>query len=398
MSKFVYRALNKDGSEISGRHEARSRSVAFDELRERGLFPIDISPAKGASRGLFPRKVTRKLLTQTIRQFATMLSAGVPMLEAIESLTRSDVHPDLSLRAARLRQHLRSGESLASGFAKFYPELPDYVVSLANLGDATGRLPDTLRDAADRMAADDKLGSELRSALAYPMVLAGVGSTIILLMFLFVIPRFGALIGRSGAEIPMVSRMVIETGIWMRSHWLILLLGGVAGVLVLRLLVTRNKGLMRKVVGAFPGIRGILRRADLAVWSRTMSVALANGAPLLTSLDLAQKATRSPLFAAELSGVHRGVRGGEHLDEAFEANVSGADPLLLDFMQTGRKSGSMDKMLKLAAELYEDEMSAATKRLTAVAEPIAILVLSVIVGGLVISIVLAMTSLYQFDI
>ena len=161
MAKFAYRALNKDGSEVSGRQDAVSQKAAFDELKERGLYPVSISPESPPRRLFGARKLSRTDLSQTVRQLATLLSAGVPLLAAVESLVRSNMHPELSDRATKLTQHLRSGEHLPSGLEKFYPELPVYVSKLAELGDATGKTAETLTDAADRMnlsLLDEKLG------------------------------------------------------------------------------------------------------------------------------------------------------------------------------------------------------------------------------------------------
>lgn len=397
MAKYAFRALNKDGSEISGRQDARSERAAFDELKRRGLFPIAISVEKPPRRLLGRRKLTRKDLSQTLRQLATLLSAGVPLLAAIESLQRSDAHPELSDRAAKLSQHLRSGEALPAGLEKFYPEFPIYVTRLAELGDATGKTPETLTDAADRMAAEDKLRSDIQSALTYPMVLGAVGTIIILMMFLFVIPRFGALIDESGADIAPMSRAVIETGVWLQANWF-LALGGVAGLIIgVRFFITQNRKQLSAFARRLPGIGSILTRADLTTWCRTMGVALSNGAPLLVALDLASGAIQSDSFRAQLAGVKRAVKGGTELDQAFASSVDGVDPMLMDLLNTGIRSATLDKMMALAADLYEEDLQAGIKRLTAIAEPIAILLLSLIVGGLVISIVMAMTDLYQFD-
>ena len=129
-----------------------------------------------------------------------------------------------------------------------------------------------------------------------------------------------------------------------------------------------------------------------------MGIALSNGAPLLTALDLASGAIQSYGFTAQLAGVKRAVKSGTELDQAFVNSVHQADPMLLDLLNTGVRSATLDKMMLLAADIYEEELQGLMKRLTAIAEPVAILLLSLIVGGLVISIVMAMTSLYQFDL
>jgi len=397
MAKFAFRALNKDGSEVTGRQDARSQKAAFDELKERGLYPVSIIAEKPPTRLFGQRKLTRKDLSQSIRQLATLLSAGVPLLSAVESLMRSNAHPELSDRAEKLSQHLRSGESLPGGLEKFYPELPVYVTKLAELGDATGKTAETLTDAADRMASEDKLKSDLQSALTYPMILGGVGTAIILMMFLFVIPRFGALIEESGADVPPVSRAVIETGVWLQANWVIAFGGAVAAFFLIRLLIAQNSAALSGLARRLPGIGKLLWRADLTTWCRTMGIALTNGAPLLTALDLASGAVQSETFEAQLAGVKRAVKGGTELDQAFSNSVNQADPMLMDLLHTGIRSATLDKMMLLAADLYEEDLQSLMKRLTGIAEPVAILLLSLIVGGLVISIVMAMTNLYQFD-
>ncbi|KDA00624.1 type II secretion system protein [Hyphomonas polymorpha PS728] len=398
MPVYRFRALNPQGKAVDGRQAGATRDEAYERIRARGLHPVDLSEVRGRRRRRSSSRLDRKLLLRTVRQLATLLSAGVPLLEAVDNLRRSDAEGEVGSRFARLSQHLRQGERLSAGLREHFAELPDYVISLTALGEATGQLPRTLSDAADRMDADAALASELRSALSYPVVLASVGAFIILGMFIFVIPRFGSLVERSGADIPAMSRWVIDSGVWLSSNWLVFLVCAGGLFFLLRRVLAGNTERVRAAAARLPGFGAVMRRVDLENWSRTLGVALANGAQLMPALDLAARTVKSREFAAQLEGVRRDVRGGAHLDEAFETNVLGADAMLLDLMATGRKSGTLDRMLVLAADSYREEITAMTKRLTSIAEPVAILVVSLIVGTLVVSIVLAMTSLYDFDI
>lgn len=383
---------------MEGSQLADTQEAAFQLIRDRGLYPVRISEVSRGRRGRRPSKLSAKDRVQLVRQLATLLSAGVSLMDTMESLRKSGSNQLIAERADAMAQQLRQGERLAPSLRANFPDLPDYVFSLADLGESTGQLGQALTDAADRLASDQKLASDIRSALTYPIILASVGGVIILGMFIFVIPRFGALIDRSGADIPFISRLVIDTGIWMRANWL-LFFAGLAGTIVfLRAVLSRTKGAATRLLYRLPVVGTIFIRADFESWSRTLGGALANGAELLMALDLAARSVRSPVVRAQLEGLRRDVRSGSSIDEAFQSNVQAADPLLLDLMATGRKSGALPNMLLLAADGYKQDVETLTKRMTAIAEPAAILILSLIVGGLVVAVVLAMTSIYQIDV
>jgi len=398
MAVYKFKALNPQGNHVEGQQVADSQGAAFERLRARGLHPVSISEVERRRVRIGKRKPNRKHLLRVVRQMATLLGAGVPLLETVENLRRGQDAGEMSQRFSALLQKLRQGQRLSDGLRENFTELPDYVFSLVALGESTGQLAKTLSDAADRMDADEALSEELRSALSYPIVLACVGGVIVFGMFLFVIPRFGALVDRSGADIPVISRLVIDSGVWLRANWFLFLAGAGGAIFGLLTLVRANGANIRRLAARLPAFGGVLRKVDFENWSRTLGVALANGAQLLPALDLASQTVKSKTFSSQLEGVRRDVRTGVHLDEAFQANVPYSDAMLLDLMATGRKSGALDQMLILAANSYRAEIGTLTKRLTAIAEPVAILLISMVVGALVVSIVLAMTSLYDFDI
>lgn len=319
-------------------------------------------------------------------------------MSALENLSRSQLHPVLTERWQSVQRDLRQGQALSAGLAEHFPDMPRFVSNLAELGEATGQLDKALRDAVTRMESEQKVRRDIRSALTYPAVLATVGGAVVLLMFLFVVPRFGAMISRTNADIPYMSRIVIEAGLWASENRVLLLLlifgGGAAIIFAMRRYREQLLAVLRKA----PGFGSLLRKSDLSNFTRTMGVALANGAHLNDALKLSERSATTPLFARQVARMRTAVRAGEPLEVAIEKNLDHPDPLLIDLIRTGRQSGALDDMLLTAAELFQDDIDVATKRLTALAEPIAIVLLSVIVGGLVLSIVMAMTSLYEFGV
>ncbi|MEO0983334.1 MAG: type II secretion system F family protein [Pseudomonadota bacterium] len=395
MADFDFKALDREGREVDGVLEAADQDLVFEKLRDRGLSPLSIRPKHKPVRLGFGRSITKKDLTRQMRQLSTLLASGVPLLEAIDSLSRSDAHPELAERARGMRRMLRAGGSLSEALEKQYPTLPTYVPRLAELGEATGRIGEALTEAADQMEYEERVASEFRSALMYPAFLATTGTVIVLLMFFFIVPRFAELLNQSQANIPPISHAVISFSLWFRANWMIFLGGAAVVVIGLPLLFRSSAGMWPALAERLPVISGFQKRSELASWSRTLGGAITHGAELLTALQLAERGVRGPGLKRGLSNARSAVRSGKSLDVALDEHVQGMDRMTIDLVRTGRASGKVGEMLLFAANIYDTELREQTKRFTSLAEPVAIVLISLIVGTIVISIVLAMTSLYE---
>lgn len=398
---FAYKALDKAGVRVAGVLSAADRQAAFDALAARGLSPFELKQKTARAAGALRRRsITKKDLVRYLRQLATLLSANVGVLETLGTLEQSNAHPLLSERTAALKRDLRSGRRFSAAIESHLPELPPYVARLAELGEATGALSKALTDAAERMEHEETMRSEVRSALTYPTFLATVGGGIVLLMFFFVVPRFADLLGENISKAPLFSRVVIEAGAWFRENAGAALFIA-AGAIVAGMMAARNKAAreaFRVQLERLPLIGTFLRQAEVGAWARTVGVALTNKAQMIDALRLGEAGARSPSFRRSLELVRRDVRAGRPLDEALSEACETIDPVVIDLIRTGRGAGALGPMLVFAANLFEKEARERAKRLTALTEPIAILMISLIVGGIVVAIVTAMTSLYQFDL
>lgn len=401
MATYKYKALDRNAVTVKGEVEAHSEAEAFKHLSQRRLnvFEIGLKP-ENTSFFKSHRTVKPRDLARYIRQLATLLSAGVTLLEALASLARSNAHPALSAASQKIRKDLRAGEKLSIAMESHLPRLPIYVPRLAELGEATGHSAKALTDAADRMEYEDTMRSEIRTALSYPMFLTIVGSVIVFLLFLFVVPRFDEMIAGNRDTLPVMSRIVIGAGVGLKENliFVLMVLGLVIGSLIF---VFRNDSLRRSIrtwAERFPVIGPVLVQSDLGGWARTMGIALDNGADLLAALQLGEYGIRSERLKSGLRIVRSEIRAGRNIDEVLDENIPDFDPLTIDLIRTGRTSGGLSNMLLFVGRTQEAETRELTKRLSTLAEPIAIMVIASIVGTIVISIVLAMTSLYDFAI
>ncbi len=401
MAIFKYKALDRNGVTVSGELDALTESDAFEVLQRRRLeaFEIGVKPETsqlfGGTRRVKPRDMARY-----VRQLATLLSAGVTLLDALGSLSRSNAHPKLAQASTAIRKDLRAGTRLSVAMSTHLPQLPRYVPRLAELGEATGQSAKALTDAADRMEYEDEMRSEISTALAYPMFLAVVGGVITFLMFLFIVPRFDQMLAGNRDNLPLMSKAVIGAGVGLKNNVFAVLLV-FAALIAGSVYISRNEDLkatMRSWLEGLPVVGPVLVQSDLGGWARTMGIALDNGADLLSALQLGEYGLRSARLKAGMRVVRSEIRAGRNLDEVLEENVPDFDPLTIDLVRTGRASGGLADMLLFVGKTQEAETRELTKRLSTLAEPIAIMLIAGIVGTIVISIVMAMTSLYDFAI
>ena len=400
MAQYAYKALDRSGQSRRGSITAVNEKEAFQELNARGLSPTDIAKARddAVNFRLKRDKISSRDLAKYLRQLASLLKAGAPVADTLATVGGSNANPLLSERTKLILSDIRAGARLSAAMEERLPELPTYASRLRQLGETTGALAKTVSDAADRLEYDIRTQSELRSALIYPAFLASAGAVIVMIMFIFVVPRFDPLIDRETA--PAVSRFVIGLGMGFRNN--IGLVAGLAGAIVIAIIAALRNAKLRLLARAglenAPIVGPFLFQVDVAGWCRTVGTALHNKAPLVDALRLGENACRSERSRRVFSVLIADVRAGRALDEALAEAETRIDPILLDLIKTGRNSGALGEMLIYAAEIYEDEARERSKAITALAEPAAILAIAAVVGFIVISIVLAMTSLYDINI
>lgn len=396
MPSFNFKALDREGREISGSIDAALEAQAYALLQDRGLAPVAINPVRSN-----PRKgggrLRGKALVRAVRQLATLLAAGVPLIDALDSLSRSQSNGGVASGADGVKKALRAGGKFSAALEKEFSDLPPYVIRLAELGETTGQLGPTLVEAAELMEYEARAASEIRSALTYPLFLLITGTLIVLGMFVFVVPRFAQLIDGAEADVPAISKAVIGFSLWLNANWLVAI--AIVGCFALSVFLAMRQGRRggSSLLEMVPLLRKFQASSDMASWARTLGGALKHGAELLPAMALAERVVRSSRTKRGLAAARMAVRAGRTLDEALLDNVGDVDRMIIDMIRTGRSSGRLAPMLLHSAGVYEEERRERTKRLTAIAEPLAIVVIAAVVGSIVLSIVLAMTSMYGVD-
>lgn len=397
---FQYEALDGAGRLLTGRLDANHPREAQRALEGQGLTLVELSPARPeALKGggfLSRRGVTPQDRILALKQLALLLKAGVPLVQGIGTLRTQASHPILTKAFGDMEKRLRTGDTFTNALAAALPELPSYVNQLAASGEAIGHLGQALDDAAAQMAYDRQVRQDIRNALTYPAILILSGITAVLFIFIVVVPRFSAMLANAKRPLPWVSAVVLKTGMVLATHKLLIFAIAAAAAWGVRSVFTDAKRMsrFREFLAGLPLLGVWLRDAEVARWASMLGTMLANGVDLIKALQLAREALTLESLRDRLEQATKLVRSGHSLSSAIGAQQAFSSTAL-SLIQVGEDSGELPTMLRSLATLYEDTARQRMKQFLLMLEPIAILLIGVVVGGIVAAIMLAITSVNQ---
>jgi len=394
---FTYRALDRTGADVRGYVQAEGEVEALRQLTAQGLTPLGVDRADGAGgREHSPsrRKVRQADVAQLLQELATLLKGGVALGEALPSLVEAYRATPLHLPLSRADQSVRGGRHLSEALRETGLPLPRYALAVIESGEASGQMAGALEDVHRQMAYDASVRQELRNALTYPTILVLAGFAAILIVFVGVVPRFAGLLKNSRADVPVISRWVIEVGLFAQQNLFWLGLALVAGLLGVAVLVGRP-GLRAAALdrlAAFPLTRQWMLPAEVGRWATLLATLLGNRVPLLEALRLSRELTVLPSLQRHLETAQREVRRGQALSAVF-GTQGWLGPTQINLIRVGERSGELPKMLRSLGELETQRARQRVKSLLALLEPIAILGIGAAIGFIMVAVMLAITSL-----
>lgn len=399
--RFNYRALDSGGFIQKSGIDAPDEGEAARQLIARGLTPMEIKPVQQAGSGELAFKPRSGKLREAdtiglIRELATLLSSGVGLANAFSTLQEASTHPGLQAALASLSTAIHAGEGFSTALRKSGLNLPEYVHALARAGEATGDIGGALSRSADQLEFDEKMRNEAREALTYPTILILTGIGAIIFIFSFVVPRFAGLLKGRSVELPLLSEIVLKTGVFVNANWLgvtvtlILLVAGVMTLLKNPLFTTRALSVLARL----PLFSSWLNGAETARWTSILAVLVKSRVPILLSVQLAAASVRLPENASRLRSVEDEVRLGKQLSAAIEERRM-LEGSALSMLKVGEKSGELGSMLGYISAYTADRHRLLQRRVVSLIEPVSILVIGLVLGVIMVGVVLAMTSLTE---
>ena len=400
---FTYRAFAPDGKIRTGTLAGESDRAVARELQRQGLTPVMVSTGKAPAMKLrLPEfgkgKRARDVLFFT-QELATLLGAGVPLDRAIAITSELTERRQFRELVGDVLRTLKGGRSLADSLALHPQYFSELYVNMIRAGEASGSLAPVAERLAEFERSRDELRNYIISSMIYPILLASVGTASILILLNFVIPRFAAVFTESHIPMPLPTAVLIRVSDVVRKYGL-LAIGGVAALgLVARAYIRTPGGRLvwDRLRLRIPVLGGALRKADTARFARSMSTLVANSVPLVQAISIARAILTNRVIAASLEGVAQGVKRGEGI--AAPLRRAGQFPALAGhLLSVGEETGRLDQMFARMADIYEKDTRDAIKRFTSLFEPLVILFMGVLVGAMILSIMLAITSINEIAI
>jgi len=399
MESFHFRAVAADGKLRTGTLSSDSDKLVAVELRKQGLIPVYV--------GLQPKKSFELKLPALVwgrrrdvmfftQELATLLKAGVPLDRALTITSELTERASFRLVVLDLLRIIKGGKSLADSLAAHADYFSNLYVNIVRAGEASGALAPVFDRLSEFERTRDDLRSYIISSMIYPALLTLVGLGSILVLMNFVVPRFAQVFEESRMKMPVPTQILLETSRVVRSYGWIALASLVVAVAGFRIYVRTQAG--RLWWDSFrlrlPLLGTALRKAETSRFARAMETLVANSVPLVQSLGIAAAILNNRKIAGALEAVAQGVKRGEGIAAPLR-RTGQFPPLAGHLLSVGEETGRLDQMFGRMAEIYEGETRAAIKRFTALFEPLVILVMGVMVGVLILSMLLAITSINE---
>ena len=388
MPFFDYQAATAGGKPAKGRIDAASEADAMTRLRAEGKYPVSIRPVSTGESALpsLGVRIPGRRLAAFCLQLSAMLGAGVSLEPALGMCSRQTEDKRLRAAADEALEAIRGGSSLLEAFKKQKGRFPDMFLNMVEAGEASGTLDVCLKRAGEWLTRSAKLSAKVRGALMYPVFILTLTVTILTFMMIFVIPQFVGLYEKRGAELPLLTSVMIALSNGIRSHGVYILLGAAVLFALWRFRLMSESGRIahdrRKL--RTPLFGKLTATVMAARFARTMSTLCGAGVPLTRALDVAGRALGNSYGQKKIGEVISAVQNGQSISEPLE-KTGLFPPLLIHMTYMGEESGKLEELLDQAAGFFEDESDVVTKRLITLLEPAMI----VIMGGLVLLIVLA---------
>jgi len=384
---FLWEGLDRKGSKVKGESQAASEILLKADLRRQGINPTKVKKKPKALLGGAGKKIIPKDIAIFARQLATMMTAGVPLVQSFEIIGRGHDKPAMQDLVLSVKADVEGGTSLADSLEKHPKYFDPLFCNLVGAGEQSGALEALLDKIATYKEKTEELKGKVKKALFYPTAVLVVAFIVMAILLIFVVPQFESIFKGFGADLPAFTKLVISLSNFFQEYWYIIFFGIGLSIFAFIQAKQRSPKLRRSLdilSLKIPVVGGILEKSAIARFARTMATMFAAGVPLVEAMDSVAGATGNALYYEATMKMKDDVATGTQLQQSMKQ--TGIFPnMMVQMVSIGEESGSLDEMLSKVADFYEEEVDNLVDGLSSLLEPLIMAVLGVLVGGLVIA-------------
>ncbi len=404
MPVYEYKALNQKGKSCKGLVDADNESKARNKLKSSGKYPISLqeslSRGKNSKQGSFGKSLFKRIKADEIhvitRQLATLLGAGIPLINALASLIEQSANPALKRVLAQVRDSVNEGSTLTNALSQHPKLFSSIYINMVRSGEASGSLDVVLERLADFGENQKALHAKFKAALVYPIFMAVIGTGILFFLITYIVPNITRVFTDMERVLPLPTRILILASDLLRSYWWLGALLFIGLYILIRLLLAQKAGrrIWDRTKLSFPVVGSVNRKIILARFASTLGSLLNSGVPLITSLRIVSSLVNNQLIGNVIDNAIEKIEKGKSMSSALESSVW-FPPLFLQMISVGEQSGQLETMLDKVATAYEREVESSIMGMTALIEPIMISAMGLAVGFVVLSILLPIFEMNQ---
>ena len=385
---FVWKGRSPKGETLGGEYKAGDRREVSEYLRKRRVTITSIKkkPKELTFGFLQKTKISVKDLCVFTRQFATMVNAGLPLVQCLDVLARQMDKANFKLIIQQVMQEVEGGSTLADGLKRHPKAFSDLFTNMVAAGEAGGILDIILQRLAVYLEKADALQRKVKGAMMYPSIVAVVALSACIFMLMVVIPVFAKMFSDFGGELPGPTRVVMGLSDFLRVYWWTILGGGAALFLAIKTYRNTASGRLAidRLLLRLPILGSVLRKSAVSRFTRTLGTLISSGVPILQGLEITSRTAGNKVIQQAIERTSASISQGDTIaDPLRESGVF--PPMVVQMIGIGEQTGALDEMLSKIADFYDDEVDAAVEALTAAIEPIMIVVMGTMVGGMLVA-------------
>ena len=391
MPVFEYKGKTLGGKQVQGELKAKNRAELERLLRANKILVTGVSKKPAQIQIRFGTGIKRVDISRFTRQFATMISAGLPMVQCLEILGAQMESAEFRKIIVKVKEAVQSGSTLSEALSKHKKVFDDLYVNMVEAGEIGGALDTILIRLAQYKEKSDRLIRKVKGALVYPIVVMIVASGVTFAMLRFIVPIFAKMFSGLGAELPAPTQFILDLSNFLKVNTMLIIILLVAAIIAFKLFLRNPKG--RLIFDGFklrmPLLGNLVRKSAISRFTRTLSTLLSSGVSILDALNITAKTSGNMVLQNAIKKSMVSIAEGETITQPLK-EVGVFPPMVTQMISVGEKTGGLDEMLSKIADFYDEEVDAAVAALTSIIEPVIIVFMGAIIGGILIAMYLPM--------